>query len=68
VFASAVGTELDAHNVRRAFRKVVEKAGLVETEWSLQRPRRSSLGGDCCLGRRDDVADLSRTVHLDQRR
>jgi hypothetical protein len=29
VFASAVGTELDAANVRRAFRKVADKAGLV---------------------------------------
>ena len=27
VFASAVGTELDAHNVRRAFRQLVTKAG-----------------------------------------
>jgi integrase len=32
VFASAVGTELDAHNVRRAFRKVVEAASLVPAE------------------------------------
>ncbi len=34
VFASAVGTELDAHNVRRAFRKVLKKAGLNEKEWT----------------------------------
>lgn len=34
VFASAVGTELDAHNVRRAFRKVVTKAGLVAEDWT----------------------------------
>ncbi len=29
VFASAVGTELDSHNVRRAFRKIVHAADLV---------------------------------------
>ncbi|HWD01106.1 MAG TPA: tyrosine-type recombinase/integrase [Amycolatopsis sp.] len=28
MFSSAAGTELDAANVRRAFRKVVKKAGL----------------------------------------
>jgi site-specific recombinase XerD len=41
VFASAVGTELDAHNVRRAFRKVVKKAGLVETDWTPRELRHS---------------------------
>lgn len=41
VFASAVGTELDAHNVRRAFRKVVRKADLVETEWTPRELRHS---------------------------
>ncbi len=34
VFASAVGTELDAHNVRRGFRKVVKATGLVPEEWT----------------------------------
>ncbi|WP_435121273.1 site-specific integrase [Amycolatopsis thermoflava] len=34
VFSSAVGTELDAANVRRAFRKVVEKAGLEAKDWT----------------------------------
>ncbi len=34
VFASTAGTELDAHNVRRAFRKVVEAAGLIPEEWT----------------------------------
>lgn len=28
VFASLVGTPLDAHNVRRAFRKIVKDAGM----------------------------------------
>jgi integrase len=41
VFASAVGTELDAHNVRRAFRKVVKKAGLVEADWTPRELRHS---------------------------
>ncbi|MFR9727904.1 tyrosine-type recombinase/integrase [Saccharopolyspora sp. MS10] len=36
VFASAVGTPLDSHNVRRAFRRVVLDAGqgLVPAEWT----------------------------------
>ncbi|MFF5261647.1 tyrosine-type recombinase/integrase [Actinomadura viridis] len=34
VFASMVGTELDSHNVRRAFRRVVAKAGLDSKEWT----------------------------------
>jgi integrase len=41
VFASAVGTALDAHNVRRAFRKVVEAAGLVPEEWTPREMRHS---------------------------
>jgi site-specific recombinase XerD len=41
VFASTVGTELDAHNVRRAFRKVVEAAGLIPEEWTPREMRHS---------------------------
>ena len=33
VFASAVGTPLDSHNVRRSFRAITEKAGLGQ-EWT----------------------------------
>lgn len=33
VFASKVGTELDAHNVRRSFRAILKKAGLNPKEW-----------------------------------
>jgi integrase len=41
VFSSAVGTELDAANVRRAFRKVVDKAGLVAKDWTPRELRHS---------------------------
>lgn len=42
VFASAAGTALDAHNVRRAFRKVLdEAAGLVPAEWTPREMRHS---------------------------
>lgn len=41
VFASEVGTELDAHNVRRMFRKVVKAAGLVPEEWTPREMRHS---------------------------
>jgi site-specific recombinase XerC len=39
VFASDVGTELDAANVRRAFRKVVGR--LVATDWTPRELRHS---------------------------
>jgi len=41
VFASAIGTPLDSHNVRRAFRKVVNAAGLVPDEWTPREMRHS---------------------------
>ncbi len=41
VFASQVGTELDAHNVRRQFRKVVAAAGLIAEEWTPREMRHS---------------------------
>jgi integrase len=41
VFASAVGTPLDSHNVRRAFRHVVKAAGLVPDEWTPREMRHS---------------------------
>jgi integrase len=42
VFASDVGTELDAANVRRAFRKVVDRVpGLVAKDWTPRELRHS---------------------------
>ncbi len=41
VFASKVGTALDAHNVRRAFRQVVKAAGLDPGEWTPRELRHS---------------------------
>ncbi len=34
VFASATGTALDAHNVRRSFRRIVAAAGLDPAAWT----------------------------------
>jgi len=41
VFISRTGTPLDAHNVRRSFRKVVVAAGLVAKEWTPRELRHS---------------------------
>jgi integrase len=41
VFASTTGTALDAHNVRRAFRKVIQAAGLTPEDWTPREMRHS---------------------------
>jgi len=41
VFVSGVGTALDAHNVRRAFRRVAAAAGLDPTAWTPRELRHS---------------------------
>ena len=41
VFASEVGTQLDPHNVRRAFRRVVKAAGLNPWMWTPRELRHS---------------------------
>ncbi len=60
VFASRVGTELDSHNVRRAFRKVIETAGLAPEEWTPREMRHSfvSLLSDSGV----PLEDISRLV------
>jgi integrase len=59
VFTSATGTELDAANVRRAFRRVVRTAGLDPGEWSPRELRHSfvSLLSDGGVSI-EDIADL----------
>ena len=59
VFASKVGTGLDAHNVRRAFRRVAKVAGLDPAEWTPRELRHSfvSLLSDNGV-RIEDIADL----------
>jgi hypothetical protein len=41
VFASEVGTELHAANVRRGFRRIAKTAGLVAVEWTPRELRHS---------------------------
>ena len=41
VFVSEVGTQLDAANVRRAFRKVAKAAGLAAEDWTPRELRHS---------------------------
>ena len=41
VFASEVGTELDAANVRRGFRRIARRAGLEAGEWTPRELRHS---------------------------
>jgi integrase len=41
VFATRRGAELDAHNVRRDFRKVVKAAGLLPEDWTPREMRHS---------------------------
>ncbi|WP_037363509.1 site-specific integrase [Amycolatopsis orientalis] len=60
VFASDVGTELDAANVRRGFRRVLKRAGLNPEDWTPRELRHSfvSLLSDSGLS----IEDISRLV------
>ncbi|HVV70564.1 MAG TPA: site-specific integrase [Verrucomicrobiae bacterium] len=60
VFASGVGTPLDSHNVRRAFRKVIQAAGLPPKDWTPREMRHSfvSLLSDSGV----PVEDIARLV------
>lgn len=58
VFASTVDTELDAHNVRREFRKVIKAVGLRPDDWTPREMRHSfvSLLSDAKV----PIEDISR--------
>ncbi|GAA0944479.1 site-specific integrase [Kribbella koreensis] len=60
VFASEIGTQLDAANVRRAFRKVVKAAGLDPAMWTPRELRHSFVSLLSSKGVR--IEDISRLV------
>jgi integrase len=60
VFATANGTQLDAHNVRRSFRRIVEAAGLDPTAWTPRELRHSFVSLLSASGVR--IEDISRLV------
>ncbi len=59
VFASEAGTELDRHNVLRAFRLAIKAAGMNPNEWTPRELRHSfvSLPSDKGVSI-EDIADL----------
>jgi integrase len=59
VFASSIGTALDAANVRRAFRRITKAAGLNPADWTPRELRHSfvSLLSDGGVSLKD-IADL----------
>src|SRR5262245_31694556 len=59
VFTSTIGTPLDTHNVRRAFRQVAKAAGLDAEQWPPRELRHSfvSLLSDSGV-RIEDITDL----------
>ncbi|NJC71930.1 tyrosine-type recombinase/integrase [Planosporangium thailandense] len=59
VFATTAGTALDRHNVLRAFRPIVRRAGLDPNEWTPRELRHSfvSLLSDKGM-RSEDITDL----------
>jgi integrase len=59
VFGTANGTQLDAHNVRRSFRKVVAAAELDPTAWTPRELRHSFVSTRSASGVRiEDIARL----------
>ena len=60
MFASEVGTPLDAANVRRSFRAVAKDAGLVSTNWTPRELRHSFVSLLSSNGVR--IEDISRLV------
>ncbi|MCI2420228.1 site-specific integrase [Saccharopolyspora sp. K220] len=60
VFPSAAGTELDSHNVRRSFRRVIKTAGLNPKDWTPREMRHSFVSVMSASGVR--VEDIARLV------
>ncbi|WP_433295908.1 tyrosine-type recombinase/integrase [Pseudonocardia sp. CA-142604] len=60
VFATANGTALDAHNVRRSFRRVISAAGLNPAAWTPRELRHSFVSLLSASGVR--IEDISRLV------
>ena len=60
VFATSNGTPLDAHNVRRSFRRVAAAAGLDPTDWTPRELRHSFVSLLSASGIR--IEDISRLV------
>jgi site-specific recombinase XerD len=60
VFATADGTALDPHNVRRSFRRVVAAAGLDPHDWTPRELRHSFVSLLSAKGVR--IEDISRLV------
>lgn len=60
VFASAAGTELDTHNVRRSFHRIVAAAGLNPKDWTPWELRHSFVSLLSASGVR--IEDISRLV------
>ncbi len=60
VFATSTGTELDAHNVRRSFRRVVAAADLNPQDWTPREMRHSFVSLLSASGVR--IEDISRLV------
>jgi integrase len=60
VFATSTGSELDAHNVRRSFRRVVAAAGLDPQDWTPRELRHSFVSLLSAAGVR--IEDISRLV------
>jgi integrase len=56
VFATANGTALDAHNVRRSFRRVIAAAGLNPAVWT---PANSATASCPCSRRRESASRTS---------
>ncbi|MGH3568593.1 MAG: site-specific integrase [Pseudonocardia sp.] len=60
VFGTSAGTQLDAHNVRRSFRRIVKATGLNPAEWTPRELRHSFVSLLSAAGVR--IEDISRLI------